>query len=116
MRPLYCRQHSRIETLGLVLDITDDCRLAASQPRTPSVNFYGKEHEGFDPSGGITRYDSVFPAILMLIGIAAVVSVTWALEPAGVKFPEELTHCASVVNDHARLACYDQVAAPRQPA
>jgi hypothetical protein len=82
----------------------------------PSVNLYGKEHERFDQSGAITPYDNIFPAILVLIGIAAVVSVTWALEPAGSRSREELTHCASIANDHARLACYDQVAAPRPPA
>jgi hypothetical protein len=80
------------------------------------VNLPGKEHERFDPSGAIASYDNILPAILGLIGIAAVVSVTWALEPAGGGSRDELTQCASIANDHARLACYDQVAAPRPPA
>lgn len=80
------------------------------------MNLHVKEYEGFDPSGVISPYDNIFPAILLLIGIAAVVSVTWALEPTGRRSHDELTHCASIPNDHARLACYDQVAAPRAPA
>lgn len=80
------------------------------------MNLHGKEHERFDASGAITSYDNILPAILGLIGIAAVVSVTWALEPSGGRSREELTHCASITNDHARLTCYDQVAAPRPPA
>lgn len=80
------------------------------------MNLHGKEHERFDPSGAITSYDNILPAILGLIGIAAVVSVTWALEPSGDRSREDLTHCASIANDRARLSCYDQVAAPRPPA
>jgi hypothetical protein len=80
------------------------------------VNLPGKEHERFDPSGAIASYDNILPAILGLIGIAAVVSVTWALEPSGGRSREDLTHCTSIANDRARLTCYDQVAAPRPPA
>jgi hypothetical protein len=79
------------------------------------VNLYGKQHERFDESVAITPYDNIVPAILVLIGIAAVVSVTWALEPAGGGSRGELTQCASIANDHARLACYDQVAAASRP-
>ena len=80
------------------------------------MNVHGKEHERFDRSGAITPYDNIFPALVGLIGIAAVVSVTWALEPSAGRSREELTHCASIANDHARLTCYDEVAAPRPPA
>ena len=116
MRPLYRRLHSRIETLGLVRDIGASAILRLSRPRTSSVNLHGKEHEGFDASSAITSHDNILPAILGLVGIAAVVSVTWALEPSGGRSREELTHCASITNDRARLTCYDQAAAPRPPA
>lgn len=80
------------------------------------MNLYGKQHEWSEESGAVTPYDNILPAVLVLIGIAAVVSVTRALEPAGGGFRDELTRCVTIANDHTRLACYDKLAAPRPPA
>ena len=57
---------------------------------------------------------NLFPPILGLLGIGALAFVGWALGMTGQM--HGLSHCNSITNEHARLICYDKLAAPRQPA
>lgn len=60
---------------------------------------------------------NVLPVVLGLIGIGAVVCATWALGPSDGGGPgDRLAPCVLIVEDHARLACYDQIATLHPPA
>ena len=59
---------------------------------------------------------NLIPPILGLIGVGLLAWGGWALglidNPSG----DEFSHCAAIRDDRARLACYDKLSAPRQPA
>jgi hypothetical protein len=57
---------------------------------------------------------SLLPPILVLVGVGLLVLVGWSLGLTG-EF-NELSHCGAITNDGARLACYDKLAVPQQPA
>jgi hypothetical protein len=57
---------------------------------------------------------NLFPPILGLLGIGLLAFAGWALGMTGQS--DELSRCNPIANDQARLACYDKVAVPRQPA
>jgi hypothetical protein len=60
---------------------------------------------------------NVLPVVIGLIGIGAVVCAMWALGPAdGGRPGERLAPCVLIADDHARLACYDQIATLHPPA
>jgi hypothetical protein len=80
------------------------------------VSPHGKEQERLDEANDAPVYGNVIPPVLGLIGIAAVVCVMWALDPAERGSGERFTPCVSIANEQVRLACYDQIAALHQPA
>ena len=55
-----------------------------------------------------------FPPILVLVGVGLLVLVGWSLGLTGEL--NELSRCGAVTDDGARLACYDKLAVPQQPA
>ena len=57
---------------------------------------------------------NLFPPVLGLLGIGLLAFAGWALGVTG-QF-DELAHCNAIANDQARLACYDKLVVPRQPA
>jgi hypothetical protein len=60
---------------------------------------------------------NVLPVVIGLIGIGAVVCAMWALGPTdGGRPGERLAPCVLIADDHARLACYDQIATLHPPA
>jgi hypothetical protein len=66
--------------------------------------------DGADVSGNL------IPPILGLVGIGLLTWGAWVLglidNPSGDRF----SHCAAITDDHARLACYDKLSIPHQPA
>ena len=66
--------------------------------------------DGSDASGNL------IPPILGLVGIGLLAWGGWALglidNPSG----DQFSRCAAITDDHARLACYDKLSIPRQPA
>jgi len=58
---------------------------------------------------------NLLPPILGLIGIGLLACATWAFGPASGRLDDELSHCTTITDDRARLACYDQLAVPPQP-
>jgi len=74
-------------------------------------------HDKADEEGSeIPASGNLIPPILGLIGVGLLAWGGWALglidNPSGDGF----SHCAAIQDDHARLACYDKLSAPRQPA
>jgi hypothetical protein len=57
---------------------------------------------------------NLFPPILVVVGIGLLVLVGWSLGLTGEL--NDLSHCGAITNDGARLACYDKLAVPQQPA
>jgi|tagenome__1003787_1003787.scaffolds.fasta_scaffold20912540_2 hypothetical protein len=55
-----------------------------------------------------------FPLILVLVGFSLLVLVGWSLGLSGEL--DDLTRCGAITHDEARLACYDKLAVPQQPA
>jgi hypothetical protein len=81
------------------------------------VRHYQKPQEWLDePRGLPAARGNVLPVVLGLIGIGAVVCAMWALGPAGGEPGERLASCVPIVDDRARLACYDQIATLHPPA
>ena len=80
------------------------------------MSSHGKEHERLDEANDSPAYGNVLPPVLGLIGIG-VVCAMWALGPADGGGPgERLAPCILIADDHARLACYDQIATLHPPA
>jgi hypothetical protein len=76
-----------------------------------------RQHEWLDESGELPAVGNVLPVVLGIIGIGVVVCAMWVLgPPAGGGAGAKLTPCVAIADDHARLACYDQIAALHQPA
>jgi hypothetical protein len=70
-----------------------------------------------DESWDLPARGNVLPVVLGLIGIGMVVCAMWALGPADGGGPgERLAPCILIAADHARLACYDQIATLHPPA
>jgi hypothetical protein len=85
--------------------------------RTASVKHSGKRHDRLDESVESPARGNVLPVFLGLIGIGAVVCAMWALGPGdGGGLDERLAPCVLIADDHARLACYDQIAPLHPPA
>jgi hypothetical protein len=68
-----------------------------------------------DESWDLPARGNVLPIVLGLIGIGVVVCAMWALGPFDGP-SERLAPCILVADDHARLACYDQIATLHPPA
>ena len=58
----------------------------------------------------------LFQPILGIVGIGLLACAAWAVGQMNNQLGDELSSCWTVADDHARLACYDKVSAPRQPA
>ena len=81
------------------------------------MRHYGKRHEWSDESWDLPARGNVLPVVLGLIGIGVVVCAMWALGPVDSGGPgERLAPCILIAADHARLACYDQIATLHPPA
>ena len=81
------------------------------------MKHYGKPHEWLDESGDLPARGNVLLFVLGLIGIGVVVCAMWALGPVDGGEPgERLAPCILIADDHARLACYDQIATLHPPA
>ena len=81
------------------------------------MRHHGKRHEWLDEPRDLPARGNVLPVVLGLIGIGAVVCAMWALGPVDGGGPgERLAPCILIANDHARLACYDQIATLHPPA
>ena len=81
------------------------------------MRHYGKRHEWLDEPRDLPARGNVLPVVLGLIGIGAVVCAMWALGPVDGGGPgERLAPCILIADDHARLACYDQIATLHPPA
>ena len=81
------------------------------------MRHYGKQHEWLDEPWDLPARGNVLPVALGLIGIGVVVCAMWALGPANNGGSgERLAPCILIADDHARLACYDQIATLHPPA
>jgi hypothetical protein len=70
-------------------------------------------HEGEDWS----FFENLLPPIVGLIAIGALAVGVWALgQPGNQLVGATLSQCARIAENQARLACYDELAAPHQPA
>jgi hypothetical protein len=58
----------------------------------------------------------LLPPLLGLFGIGVLACAVWALGFTGNYSGEELSRCFAIADGPARLACYDQLAAPHEPA
>jgi hypothetical protein len=80
------------------------------------VRHHGKQYQSLDESWDLPARGNVLPAVLGLIGIGVVACAMWALGPDDGGPGDRLAPCILINDDHARLACYDQIAALRPPA
>jgi len=75
-----------------------------------------EEEDGEVPANGSEASGNLIPPILGLAGIGLLVWGGWVLglldNPSG----DQFSHCAAITDDHERLACYDKLSVPRQPA
>ena len=79
------------------------------------MRHHGKRHESLDESWDLPARGNVLPVVLGLIGIGVVACAMWALGPADGGPGERLAACILVNDDHARLACYDQIVTLHPP-
>ena len=81
------------------------------------MRHYRKWHEWLDEPQDMPARDNVLPVVLGFIGIGVVVCAMWVLGPADGGGPgERLAPCILIADEHARLACYDQIATLHPPA
>ena len=80
------------------------------------MKHYGRRHEWQEHSWDLPARGNVLPVVLGLIGIGVVACAMWALGPADGGSAERLAPCILIADDHARLACYDQIATLHPPA
>jgi hypothetical protein len=68
------------------------------------------------PANGSDASGNLIPPLLGLLGIGLLTWGGWVLglidNPSG----DQFSHCAAITEEHARLACYDKLSIPRQPA
>ena len=79
-----------------------------------SVDAYDERQAPTSEGEGVAG--NVFPPILGLVGIGLLACMVSALGLADRYLGDGLSHCRSIPNDRTRLACYDNLAAPRHPA
>jgi hypothetical protein len=75
--------------------------------------------EGHDPdnrSDSPPVFANLLPPILGLVGIGVLACAVWASGLTGISTGEDLLRCSAVTDDLARLACYDRLTVPRDPA
>jgi hypothetical protein len=111
MASLYAGGQSRIENLGDRDDVVG--RAIASAITDPtSVSPYDDE----DFNGDMSPSINLVPPLLGLLVIGAVVYLLSAAAPPGGQAGGELSSCATIANEHDRLACFDRLATPTAPA
>ena len=59
---------------------------------------------------------NLFPPMLGLAGIGLLAFAVWALGLSNDPLGSEFSQCSAINDNHARLACYDNLNLPRQPA
>jgi len=76
-----------------------------------------RQYDSWDEPGGLPAAGNVLPVVLGLVGIGVVVCAVWVFGPQADRWTgEKLESCLLITDDHARLACYDEIATPHQPA
>jgi hypothetical protein len=73
-----------------------------------------KEQASWSPDQVVSR--NLFPPIVGLAGIGLLAFMVWALGLTNNPSTAEFSECSAINDDHARLACYDNLNSPRQPA
>jgi hypothetical protein len=61
-------------------------------------------------------FANLLPPVLGLIGIGVLACAVWAFGLSDNYSGEELLRCSAIGDGSARLACYDQLAMPHEPA
>jgi hypothetical protein len=79
-----------------------------------AVTPHDKEQGSSSPDQIVSR--NLFPPIAGLAGIGLLALTVWALGLTNNPSTTELSECSAMTDDHARLACYDKLNSPRQPA
>src|SRR4051812_42879613 len=79
-----------------------------------SVTPRDKEQASWSLDQAVAR--NLFPPILGLAGIGLLAFMVWAIGPSNSPLGTEFLLCSAINDDHARLACYDNLNPPRQPA
>ena len=59
---------------------------------------------------------NLIPPMLGLLGIGLIALSVWAFGMPDNQSGSALSQCAAITDDRGRLGCYDQLAAPHQPA
>jgi hypothetical protein len=57
---------------------------------------------------------NLVPLFLLLVGVGLLALIGWSLGLT--REFDELSRCSATADDGARLACYDKLAVPQQPA
>ena len=75
--------------------------------------------EGHDPGNRAEDpplFANLLPPVLGLMGIGVLACGVWASGLDDHSSGEERLRCSRITDDLGRLACYDQLAMPREPA
>ena len=73
---------------------------------------HGEQDDEFEfPESG-----NLIPPILGLIGVGLLAWGGWVLGLTDNPSGREFSHCASIQDNNARLACYDEINIPHHPA
>ena len=75
---------------------------------------HDKEQASWSPDQVVSR--NLFPPIVGLAGIGLLALTVWALGLTSNPSTAEFSECSAITDDHTRLACYDNLTSPRQPA
>jgi hypothetical protein len=81
-----------------------------------AVTLRDKAHDRGSQAEDPPLFANLLPPVLGLIGIGVLACAVWAWGLNDNYSGEALLNCSAITNGPARLACYDQLAMPHQPA